>query len=404
MAATRIDESEIKLIDCECPIGYEELKVPATTQKGYTYELKNIQKHFDIYSKEPLSNEDNQDQCCILNDNLAALILAYNRYATKPKLLASMISKIYTCPLTKKIMRDPVIAEDGCSYEKEAIEIWFKEFKLESPLGEEIESTSLRPNRALKNNIEAHEKFLHAYLKSEAPPTKEVGDEMKRASGSAHMDMQSARVSYKRGMLLKEHENFLEAITHFKICLSISPQHRKARFHMAECLFKLEHHIEALNTYLVCLELDPLSYDNREQCIRVYNALGEWRKAHEEFELLASIQDEDLEKTSHLLLSQILFRIGNYEEAEQNYKEFIDTLKPTEHENYLNAFIGRAQALIRCSEKIFLQYKRNLDITTDIVRKASHFSQIEEKHLNIKKKDWQFSRMFNPLKQKILPR
>lgn len=66
----------------------------------------------------------------------------------------------FICPLTKQIMRDPVTLENGQTYEREAIEKWFKECresgrKLVCPLTlKELRSTELNPSIALRNTIE----------------------------------------------------------------------------------------------------------------------------------------------------------------------------------------------------------------------------------------------------------
>lgn len=64
------------------------------------------------------------------------------------------------CPLTKQIMQDPVTLENGQTFEREAIEKWFKECKesgrrLVCPLTQkELRSADLNPNIALRNIIE----------------------------------------------------------------------------------------------------------------------------------------------------------------------------------------------------------------------------------------------------------
>ncbi|XP_057470020.1 U-box domain-containing protein 44-like [Actinidia eriantha] len=66
----------------------------------------------------------------------------------------------FICPLTKQIMRDPVTLENGQTFEREAIEKWFKECKesgrkLVCPLTlKELRSTELNPSIALRNTIE----------------------------------------------------------------------------------------------------------------------------------------------------------------------------------------------------------------------------------------------------------
>ncbi|XP_072956502.1 U-box domain-containing protein 44-like [Typha angustifolia] len=70
------------------------------------------------------------------------------------------IYEAFLCPLTKKIMCDPVTLENGQTFEREAIEKWFKEC-IDSgrrpicPLTlKELNSTDLNPSIALKNTIQ----------------------------------------------------------------------------------------------------------------------------------------------------------------------------------------------------------------------------------------------------------
>ena len=59
----------------------------------------------------------------------------------------------FKCPISLEIMNDPVICEDGNSYERKHIEEWFK-IKITSPLtGKTLSSASLTPNQTLKRAI-----------------------------------------------------------------------------------------------------------------------------------------------------------------------------------------------------------------------------------------------------------
>jgi len=66
----------------------------------------------------------------------------------------------FICPLTKQVMRDPVSLENGQTFEREAIEKWFKECKDNGrnpvcPLTQrELRSMELNPSMALRNTIE----------------------------------------------------------------------------------------------------------------------------------------------------------------------------------------------------------------------------------------------------------
>ena len=66
----------------------------------------------------------------------------------------------FKCPITTERMRDPVIASDGHSYERESIERWISQRKLvgelpTSPKTGLVLDEVLFPNHALRNAIEA---------------------------------------------------------------------------------------------------------------------------------------------------------------------------------------------------------------------------------------------------------
>lgn len=76
------------------------------------------------------------------------------------RLRVEPIYDTFICPLTKQVMRDPVTLENGKTFEREAIERWFKECResgrrLVCPLTRrELRSTELNPSIALRNTIE----------------------------------------------------------------------------------------------------------------------------------------------------------------------------------------------------------------------------------------------------------
>lgn len=71
----------------------------------------------------------------------------------------------FFCPISAAIMNDPVATVDGCSYEREYIERWFRERRqfrqpITSPTtGLQLQSTTLMPLMALQRAIEAY--LLH---------------------------------------------------------------------------------------------------------------------------------------------------------------------------------------------------------------------------------------------------
>lgn len=60
-------------------------------------------------------------------------------------------------PLTmQELMRDPVIAADGFTYERSAIEDWLSRKGTSPMTNEPLEHLFLIPNRALRNTINIH--------------------------------------------------------------------------------------------------------------------------------------------------------------------------------------------------------------------------------------------------------
>lgn len=60
----------------------------------------------------------------------------------------------FLCPITRELMKDPVIAADGYSYERESIESWIRGKNKTSPMTNlPLQTTLLTPNRSLKMAI-----------------------------------------------------------------------------------------------------------------------------------------------------------------------------------------------------------------------------------------------------------
>ncbi|NXG59276.1 WSDU1 protein, partial [Hemiprocne comata] len=60
----------------------------------------------------------------------------------------------FLCPITRELMEDPVIAADGYSYEREAMENWISTKRRSSPMTNlPLPSLMLTPNRTLKMTI-----------------------------------------------------------------------------------------------------------------------------------------------------------------------------------------------------------------------------------------------------------
>ena len=70
--------------------------------------------------------------------------------------MASAIPNDWLCPITLSVMRDPVIAEDGHSYERSAITEWFQHNNTSPKTNLRLSSTHLVANIALRNTIQEY--------------------------------------------------------------------------------------------------------------------------------------------------------------------------------------------------------------------------------------------------------
>ncbi len=72
----------------------------------------------------------------------------------------------YICPITQRVMREPVFADDGHSYEKAAITMWLEKSDASPLTGETLESKKPKPNVSLKKGIETfHSKNKDQFTK-----------------------------------------------------------------------------------------------------------------------------------------------------------------------------------------------------------------------------------------------
>ena len=59
----------------------------------------------------------------------------------------------YLCPITQELMLDPVIASDGHTYERDAIERWFSKKMISPKTGSDLETSTLFPNHVMRRQI-----------------------------------------------------------------------------------------------------------------------------------------------------------------------------------------------------------------------------------------------------------
>jgi len=68
--------------------------------------------------------------------------------------LWTSIEAVLTCPITRQIMREPVVAADGVSYDRPALVRWLRHHSSVSPITRQpLSAEELYPNRGLAELI-----------------------------------------------------------------------------------------------------------------------------------------------------------------------------------------------------------------------------------------------------------
>jgi len=70
---------------------------------------------------------------------------------TKPR--KPSINQNFVCPITQELMKDPVMAADGFTYERVAISEWLKDHNTSPSTNLELDHKNLIPNHAIRSMI-----------------------------------------------------------------------------------------------------------------------------------------------------------------------------------------------------------------------------------------------------------
>lgn len=96
-----------------------------------------------------------ESELAALERQTASRPLAMEQRCNARGATASNTPHSHFCPITKSVMQDPVMAADGHSYERVAIERWFAEGSMLSPqTGLPLATTVLIPNHSLRQAID----------------------------------------------------------------------------------------------------------------------------------------------------------------------------------------------------------------------------------------------------------
>lgn len=85
---------------------------------------------------------------------------------------APVVPSHFVCPLTHDMMRDPVVASDGYTYERSAVEGWMTNNSHSPMTGAKLEDTKLVPIIPLKNAIQ---EWCNQQAAAVPPPPSKLG-------------------------------------------------------------------------------------------------------------------------------------------------------------------------------------------------------------------------------------
>jgi hypothetical protein len=83
----------------------------------------------------------------------ASTIESVQAYSTEQLQNTAHLPRSVFCPITNMPMCDPVVTCDGFSYERDAIERWFKHKRTSPSTGKNVGTINVLPNYALRGTI-----------------------------------------------------------------------------------------------------------------------------------------------------------------------------------------------------------------------------------------------------------
>ena len=143
-----------------CPLSLDMMIEPVVCQDGFSYEKKYIMSIKKQIS--PITREKINLEILIPNFALKQIIEEYKNNLTNNNNTIKFNNIFYSqflCPLSLKIMKDPVICQDGFSYERNYI------MSIKNPIspmtGQPIDLNILITNFTLKQIIEEYKNNLN---------------------------------------------------------------------------------------------------------------------------------------------------------------------------------------------------------------------------------------------------
>jgi hypothetical protein len=142
----------------------------SATAPYYFHQQKTAKSH--LWRADPAALS-----CCLsgLKPSRAPMSFLASSFSMSQGLEAANIPDSFLCPITQEILEDPVCAADGQTYERSALEEWFRRGKRSSPLtGAPLEHINVTPNvtlrKAIQDFLEARERAAQEASSGKAFP------------------------------------------------------------------------------------------------------------------------------------------------------------------------------------------------------------------------------------------
>lgn len=124
----------------------------------FKYEINKIEKYYqdkvNELNKINLSDKKKINEQSLENDKLNNIIFQ------KCDLLSINDIQDFHCPISWELFKDPVILEDGFTYERESISEWLTKHKTSPNTNSKIYSKKLIPNQSLKNVVGLYQQIM----------------------------------------------------------------------------------------------------------------------------------------------------------------------------------------------------------------------------------------------------
>ena len=131
---------ELDRDDLLCPIAWAPWEDPVLAADGFTYTRNEIEQWLKDHDTSPTTGRE-----------LSCKLLIPNRFAKTAVGAFDLDLEDLCCPITSALWEDdPVLASDGFTYSRKAIEAWFKDRDTSPKTREKVLSKALIPNHFAK--------------------------------------------------------------------------------------------------------------------------------------------------------------------------------------------------------------------------------------------------------------